>query len=312
MANTIKIADLYIREAKLRDAQVDDPAYKEVSDSIRQYGVLQPVLVRIGTDPEGNTVKELIDGTQRVSICKELNIEEVPYRVLDGVSDERALVIQYIANANRVEPKKAQYANQIQRLLDFDKTLSVNTLAVKLNKSPQTLKDILKLTKLVPKAQALVDEGQICLQNARVLSKMPATEQESLISDAVTQTPDVFVTQVAEMARQLKEQAAQGGPAPEPTFNDKAALRKLGEIEEFMENRDKVAQLLNGATDAFEGARLAFLYVINKDPATLAARKADWEAKRAASKAKVEAAKAERKAKKEAEDAAKEAARLAA
>ncbi|MEN6458232.1 MAG: ParB/RepB/Spo0J family partition protein [Thermoguttaceae bacterium] len=162
-----------LREPKVRLRDVDRQSidYWELRDSIRDHGILQPLLVR----PVGD-LYEIIEGCHRFTAAKEAGLETLPCLIRETTDDE-ALVLMLQANAISPETKLAEYAQQLKRLMARNPDMTQSGLACLIRKSPVWIGKCLTLTKLLREVQVMVDRGEIPIENAYMLAKIPRSMQ---------------------------------------------------------------------------------------------------------------------------------------
>ena len=157
----IKIAD--IRPNPYQPRKVfDEAALKELSDSIRERGVFQPVLVR-------KSLKgyELIAGERRMKASKMAGLKEIPAVVVD-FNDADMMEVSLLENVQRedLSPiEEAEGYNQIIKKLGYTQA----ELAKKISKSREYISNILRLLKLPQRVQEMVNRNQISYGHARAL-----------------------------------------------------------------------------------------------------------------------------------------------
>jgi len=310
---TIPIAKIRENPVALRSVNRQSEAYVGLVDSIRQRGVLNPILVREIRDPEtGDTLYGLIDGLHRFSGAQDAGLSEIPAQVR-AMEDAAVLEAQIISNVHRIETQPVQYSKQLMRILAQNPTLTVSELATKLAKSPSWLGERLGLVKLPDQVGALVDEGKINLSNAYALAKLAAIapdEVGNFIDRAMTQTPQEFVPTATSRIKELRDLKRQGRDATPAKFEAHPVLRKLSELKDEMTAPAVGPVLVQelGVRDPKAAFQLGVKWALQMDPATVKLREqkeADrvraLEEERSRKKAEREA----EKQKKAAEEAAK-------
>lgn len=140
----------------------DENSLKELADSIRERGVFQPVLVR-------KSLKgyELIAGERRMKASKMAGLKEIPAVVLD-FDDADMMEVSLLENVQRedLSPiEEAEGYNQIIKKLGYTQ----DELSKKISKSRTYITNILRLLKLPPKVQEMVNKGKITYGHARAL-----------------------------------------------------------------------------------------------------------------------------------------------
>ncbi len=137
----------------------------ELASSIRQYGVLQPLLVR--KDPKNDDGYEIIAGERRWRASQQAQIHELPVVILD-IDELEAYKIALIENLQREDIDPIDEAFGYQKLLeDFDQTQE--QLAEAVGKSRPHITNTLRLLQLSEVTQAMVSEKQLSMGHARAL-----------------------------------------------------------------------------------------------------------------------------------------------
>ena len=128
--------------------QFSEGELAELADSIRRYGVLQPIVVRSGD--EG---LELVAGERRLRACKMLGLDTIPAVVRD-LSDEDLAVLALVENLQREDLHFLEEAQGYQRLLE-EFGLTQEELAKRIGKSQSTIANKIRLLKLSPRCRIL-------------------------------------------------------------------------------------------------------------------------------------------------------------
>ncbi|CAH1657262.1 MAG: ParB/RepB/Spo0J family partition protein [Chelatococcus sp.] len=137
----------------------------ELADSIRQRGVIQPIVVR--SLPHLIDVFEIIAGERRWRAAQRAGLHEVPVVVIEA-DDKTALEIAIIENVQRADLNPMEEAAGYERLIaDFD--YSQNDLAQVIGKSRSHVANTLRLLKLPTGVKDLVNDGQLSAGHARAL-----------------------------------------------------------------------------------------------------------------------------------------------
>jgi len=135
----------------------------ELVNSIREKGVIQPVLVR--ERPEGY---EIIAGERRWRAAKELQLEEIPVIIKRDIDDVSSLEISLIENIQREDFNPIEEANAYKDLLDkFAYTLE--QVGKEVGKDKTTISNSLRLLNLSREIQENVENGDISAGHAKVL-----------------------------------------------------------------------------------------------------------------------------------------------
>ncbi len=141
----------------------DDEALDQLAESISVHGVLQPLLVR----PLNNNMYEIIAGERRWRAAQKAQVHDVPV-VIQELSDQDALEIALIENLQREDLTAIEEADGYQRLID-EFGHSQDALAKHLGKSRSHVANMLRLLKLPPPVQNLIQIGSLSAGHARAL-----------------------------------------------------------------------------------------------------------------------------------------------
>lgn len=149
----------------------DDQKLKDLISSIKEKGVLQPILVR-----QTDSGFEIIAGERRFRAAQALAVEKIPVIVKD-VKDEEALVISLIENIQREGLNPIEEARAFQKLLDkFN--FSQDDIAKALGKDKATISNTLRLLKLPEDVQRCLAKGEITVGHAKVLLSIDDSQKQ--------------------------------------------------------------------------------------------------------------------------------------
>src|SRR4051812_16743016 len=140
-----------------------DSELAELAASIRENGLLQPLVVR----PAGNGRYELVAGERRMRSVQRLGWTEVPVLVRE-VEDDALLVLALVENLQREELNPLEEAEGYRTLVDrFGFTQEEIAQAV--GKERSTVANLLRLLKLAPSIRRMVEAGDLSMGHARAL-----------------------------------------------------------------------------------------------------------------------------------------------
>jgi ParB family chromosome partitioning protein len=206
----------------------DEEAMAALTASVREVGILQPVLVRgIG---EGSY--ELIAGERRWRAAKRAGLPTIPALVRES-SDVHSVEQALVENLHRLDLNPLEEAGAYQQLIE-DFGLTHEQLSSRVGKSRVAITNMLRLFQLPPSVQKLVSEGQLSAGHARALLGTPDRAfQESLARRAVAE--QLSVRAVEEAVRDRNEL---GNPTAPPAADRSSRLRPPGilELEELLSN----------------------------------------------------------------------------
>lgn len=202
-------------------AAFDAEALRQLADSIKADGVLQPVLLR----PNGHRFT-LVVGERRLKACQLAGLPTVPAIVRDFPA-EKLLEVTLVENIQREDLNPIEVAAALQRMLD-DLELIHEQLAARTGMSRAAITNHLRLLKLTPVVQGLVRRRELRMGHARALVPVEdASTQEALARRAVQE--ELSVRQVERLVRALLHPPEKRTPA-EPDPNEVAALENLEHI----------------------------------------------------------------------------------
>lgn len=192
--------------------EFDQEALKDLTSSIKEKGLIQPVLVRHkGED------YELIAGERRFRAAKMLNLKEIPAIVKDA-SDLDSLEISIIENVQREDLNPIDQAKAYKRLIE-DFNMKQDDAADAIGKDRATVANILRLLKLPQKIQEYVSRGTISMGHARaVLSLSNEAEQSRLCTKIIKN--DLSVRDTERYAKKMSTQTKKRHLEKDPNLID--------------------------------------------------------------------------------------------
>ena len=195
----------------------DDSDMQQLMESIKEYGVIVPILAR--PNPVGEGAKyEIVSGHRRFEACKRLGIEDIP-AIVRNLDDDEAILAMVDSNLQREQLLPSEKAFAYKMKFDALKRqgarsdltseqvapkLSTEIIAEQENTSKDTIKRYIRLTKLIKPLLDLVDEGKIALTPAEKLSYLKEEEQRALAE----LIQDYEATPSLSQAVKLKEMSA--------------------------------------------------------------------------------------------------------
>lgn len=156
----------------------DEDALIELSESIKQYGVLQPLLVQ-----KKDNYYEIIAGERRWRAAKLAGVKEVPV-VIKDYSSQEVMEIALIENIQREDLNPIEEAKAYQRLIK-DYRLKQDEVAEKVSKSRAAITNSLRLLKLDERVQDMVMEGKISSGHARTIISIEDKDKQYMIAQKI-------------------------------------------------------------------------------------------------------------------------------
>ena len=150
----------------------DQAALAELAESIRESGVVQPVVLR--SDGRGY---ELLAGERRWRAAQLAGLHEIPALVRDDLSDTEAYILGLIENLQRESLSPIETAEGLRRLGETF-TLRHEDIGARIGKSRTYVTNHLRLLSLAEGVQTLVDDGSLSLGHAKVLAGLAVDKQQ--------------------------------------------------------------------------------------------------------------------------------------
>lgn len=198
--------------SELQPRQNHDPAeLAELAESIRQFGVLQPLLVTT-EEGEGDAPRyRIIAGERRWRAALQAGLATVPVIVREASSRE-ALEIALIENLQRSDLTSLEEASAFQRLIE-EFGLTQETVAQRVSKSRPAVANALRLLRLPPAAHAALASGEITAGHARALL---AVDEPARVEDLLAQVRrlGLNVRQTEELVRRVTRSGLLQPPRP--------------------------------------------------------------------------------------------------
>ena len=213
-ANTLAIK-LLEPNAKQPRTNFDEAALEELTASIREKGVLQPLLVR----PRGKRF-EIVAGERRWRAAQRAGLETVPV-VIRELTDRETLEIALIENLQREDLGALEEAKAYNQLLELGTTQDEVAKAV--GKARSTISNSLRLLQLTRDAQLALEDGSINAAHARAILAQPAVDRDWALEQIVAR--DLTVRQAGLLKREpTPEQVAKQEKVEKPRLHRQLEL----------------------------------------------------------------------------------------
>ena len=156
----------------------DEDALQELADSIKQFGLLQPILVQ-----DRKTYYEIIAGERRWRAAKLAGLKEVPVIIRD-YTEQEIVEISLIENIQREDLNPIEEAQAYKRLLtEFN--LKQDEVAERVSKSRTAVTNSMRLLKLCDEVQQMIIDEMLSTGHARALISIEDPEQQYTIAQRV-------------------------------------------------------------------------------------------------------------------------------
>jgi ParB family chromosome partitioning protein len=163
--SNVNIESIVVRPTQPRQ-NIDPIKLHELSESIRQNGILQPLVVRKDKDRNGRY--ELIAGERRLRAARKVGLSDIPVNVID-CSDQDVYAIALIENIQRDQLNSLEEAAAIQKLLT-DHGCTQENLAKMVAKSRSYIANSLRLLSLPDPVKQLIISEEISVGHAKILA----------------------------------------------------------------------------------------------------------------------------------------------
>ena len=191
---TVKISKVEPNREQPRK-KFDEDALLELSESIKQYGVLQPLLVSDKKD-----YYEIIAGERRWRAAKMAGLKEVPV-IIKEFSDQETVEISLIENIQREDLNPVEEAQAYKRLID-EFQLKQDEIADRVAKSRTAVTNSLRLLKLDPRVQDMVVNEMLTAGHARAILGITDPDMQEMVASKVFDNK-LSVRETEELVRKI-------------------------------------------------------------------------------------------------------------
>src|ERR1700744_4356749 len=207
--NEIKIAEIQVNPFQPR-TEFDEAALRELSESIKLQGLIQPITVRRVNAHS----YQLISGERRLRASKLAGLTQIPAYVRTA-NDQQMLEMALIENIQRENLNAIEVALSFQRMIE-ECNLKQEELGERVSKNRSTVTNYLRLLKLPPGIQASIRDGQISMGHAKALISVNDPGKQLYIHKHIIED-GLSVRRVEEMAREEQRAGVKKeGKQPEP------------------------------------------------------------------------------------------------
>ncbi len=176
----------------------DEASLQELADSIKEHGVIQPIIVE--SDGKGSYI--IVAGERRSRAAKMAGLTEIP-SLIRNYSDEKRMEVALIENVQRADLNPVEEAQAYKNLMDFT-GLSQDEVAAKVGKNRSTVANALRLLKLPGKMQDCLKEGTVSSGHARAILSVSREENQTILFDTILKK-GISVREAEKMAAALNK-----------------------------------------------------------------------------------------------------------
>jgi ParB family chromosome partitioning protein len=221
------VAQLPLKKLRANPGQprktFDETALQELAASIREHGVIQPVIV----EDSGDGSYTIVAGERRTRAAELAGLTEIPV-IIRQYSDEKRMEISLIENVQRADLNPIEEAGAYKALMDLTGK-NQDEIAAKVGKNRSTVANALRLLKLPPVIQQSLEKGGISSGHARALLSIPdATAQERVFNEIAAKGLSVRETERLAAGRQNTAKPAHRQRDPHLASMEEQFIETLG------------------------------------------------------------------------------------
>lgn len=203
--------------------QFDEDAIEAIAESLREHGVLQPVVVR-----QVESGFELIAGERRWRAAQRAGLERIPAVVREATAEE-SLELALVENVQRQDLNAIEEARAYELLIE-EVGLTQEQVATRVGRDRSTIANYLRLLQLPPKVQAALVDRRLSMGHARALLGLDDGAAQSRLAEEIVQR-GLSVRDVENRVRRGRKESPRGGGRrrdPDVEAAEKKLARALG------------------------------------------------------------------------------------
>lgn len=183
----------------------DDDKFKDLVNSVRVHGVLQPIVVR----SKGNGEYELVAGERRLRAAKSAGLKRIP-AVVREMTNEQSLQVALIENIQREDINSVDAAMAYKRLAD-EFGLSQEDLAFQIGKSRSAVANTMRLLNLPAEVREYIKSGRISEGHARAILSVEGEDNQNEVCDRII-NGSLSVRDSEKLVKEWNKNSIQGKP----------------------------------------------------------------------------------------------------
>lgn len=176
----------------------NDNTLDDLTNSIKSYGVLQPIVVR----RSGRSGYEIIAGERRWRACKRAGLKEIPAIIKDARDSDTA-ILALIENIQREDLNFIEEAEGFRQLI-HECGVTQEQLALKLGKSQSTIANKMRILRLSPEILSIISQEKLSERHARSLLRLPDDNLQRQVIKQVVEK-GLSVRQTEDLIEQIIE-----------------------------------------------------------------------------------------------------------
>lgn len=255
---TLNISELEPNRNQPR-REFDEEALNSLAESIKQHGLIQPILVR----PILGGGYMIVAGERRYRACQLAGVTEIPV-IIRELTDKETMQIALIENLQRENLNPIEEAQGYRSLMD-DYGLTQEQVSETIGKSRPAVANSLRLLNLPDEVSVMVEQGKVSAGHARALLSFDNEAEMIRVANEIALS-DMSVRQIEKIAQQKKAEKPKKAPVKAPTYYT-IVEQTLGE---YLGTKVKVTPLKNK-----KGGTLSIEFYSNDDLQALAKKLED-------------------------------------
>jgi ParB family chromosome partitioning protein len=216
----------------------NEESLSELSDSIREFGIIQPIIVR---KLNGEEKYEIIAGERRLRAAKQAGLTSIPAIINTNIDDTSSLAMALIENIHRENLSPIEQAHTYKQLLE-ELNITHEDLSKRIGKSRASITNLIRILNLPISVQKLIDEGKVTTGHAKVLVSLKKPEDQLQVAELIIKN-DLSVREVEKIVN-LKN-----NPPQKKQSNDVVQLTKLPAVSQ------KISDFLNAPVKITQGRK---------------------------------------------------------
>ncbi|MBV9468822.1 MAG: ParB/RepB/Spo0J family partition protein [Abitibacteriaceae bacterium] len=235
---------------------------QELVDSVRDHGILQPILVRPLPAVDGRDRFQLVAGERRWRAASAAGLARVP-AVIREVADQQALELALIENVQRHDISAVDAAIAYRRLAT-EFSLSQEDIARRVGKSRSAVANTIRLLDLPAEAQKAIENGELSEGHGRAILLAATDGARRAVFRRIIRDK-LSVRQAEEAARQATEGEGEGGNKSAPKITEQALSLELRELEAELQRVLSTRLKIKPKAPPAKGGQIVIEYFTDQD-----------------------------------------------
>lgn len=217
----------------------DDEALSELSTSIAQLGVIQPITIK----PNGNDKYIIISGERRWRAAKMAGLESIPAYIRE-VDDENLHAMALVENIQRENLNAIEIALGMKRLVE-ECGLTQEAMAVKVGKKRSTVSNYMRLLSMPSEVQLALKEGIISMGHAKAIGGLELEQQLKALKKCIKKS--LSVRQTEELARKMADTTPKSNSTEDEEYPESYS-RLVIELERILSDNISIKRTKSGSS----------------------------------------------------------------